>query len=217
MQAGVSQILSRTLEVLREEGPRSLLFKALGETVYRRLWIIEREPGKTALVDQCRLGVECRPLEASQIEAYLRLRPEARAAEIAQRLEAGHNCFAVWLGDRIVNARWIGAGRCRIEYLDFDVELSPDAVYLYETFTAADLRGRRVTSAGVAYLDAWLRRNGVRRMLAAIGPENQAVFRSAERGGFRRAGKVGYVGVGAARYRFCRYQGSARPIRVAGS
>jgi len=219
LKRGAGSIPARAFEVLRQEGRGSLFFKILGELGYRRLLIIEREPGKPPIENQSRIEVSCRLLTPNDIDAYLELRPDADRSAIMHRFEAGHRCFGVWhddcaLGSRLINARWAGSGRCWIEYLDVTVEVGADAVYLYETFTTPDFRGSRVTSAGLSFMDAWLQDNGVRLALGAIWPENRSVRRSATRAGFRQVGQIGFWGVGKRRRTFCRYEGKETPIRL---
>ncbi len=216
MQGGWFQAPARAVEVLRGEGPRSLYFKVLGETVYRRLRLIERDISENAPPSPCKLAVECRRLEPGDVEAYLRFRPEASRDETLWRLEAGHLCVAVWRGREIIHAGWAGLGRCWIEYLDLHVEMAPDAAYVYEVWTAPEYRGQRVSSARWAEMNAGLLAQGVRREIGAVWPENYSVIRSAARGGYRSVGLVGYWGAGGLRWTFCRYSGSgAAPIRLA--
>lgn len=206
----------RAIEVWREEGPRSFLVKVMGETFHRRLWLIERDPGHDPPHSHCTLeGVECRPLGAEDVDAYLALRPEADRAEILRRLEAGHQCFAVWKGDRIINAGWVGKGRCWVEYLDLEIELAPGTGYLYEVFTAEAYRGHRVSSERFAYQSRVLAGQGCRRTIAAIWPENRAVAKSAARATFDTVGEIGYWGFGPLRYRYCRCEGENPAVRLA--
>jgi len=208
-------ILSRVDTIWREEGLRSLWFKVLGETVYRRLILIERDPGLNPAKSHCLLeDAKCRALEPGEIDAYCGLQPKADPAEVLRRLQAGHQCFAVWKDDRVINAGWVGTGRCRIDYLDLDVELSSDTGYLYEVFTAPEFRGNRVSSARFAYQNAVLSAQGYRRTIAAIWPENPSVARSAARASFREIGMVGYLGAGPLKRGFCRYDGSTPAIRL---
>jgi len=206
----------RAIEVWREEGPRNFFVKVMGETFHRRLWLIERDPGKDPPRSHCTLeGVECRPLQAEDADAYVAFRPEADRAEILGRLEAGHQCFAVWKDDRIINAGWVGQGRCWVEYLDLDIELAPGTGYLYEVFTAEEYRGHRVSSERFAYQSRVLAEQGCRRTIAAIWPENPAVAKSAARATFDTVGEIGYWGFGPLRYRYCRCEGETPAVRLA--
>lgn len=209
-------VFSRASRIAHEEGPKSLWFKILGETVYRRLLLIERDPSLDPPENHCLLkDAECHALTPAEIGAYQELRPEADAAEILNRLEFGHQCFAVWKDGRIINAGWVGTGRCRIDYLNLDVEVSPGTGYLYEVFTAREHRGNRVSSARFAHQSAVLSAQGYRRTIAAIWPENASVARSSARASFQTVGVAGYLGAGPLKYQFCRYDGADPAIWLA--
>ena len=215
MQGGWSSAFARAAEVFRTEGARSLYFKVLGETVYRRLRLLEKEVSALPAAGLCQLDVACRQLEPEEVGAYLQFRPGSEREETLRRLSAGHLCTAVWHEGSIIHAGWAGLGRCWIEYLDIYVDMSPDAAYVYEVWTAPEYRGRRVSSARWEHMGAWLLERGVRWEVGAVWPENQAVLRSSARGGYRNVGMIGYWGVGPLRWNFCRYDGAEPTIRLA--
>jgi GNAT superfamily N-acetyltransferase len=199
---------ARAAEVLRAEGPRSLYFKTLGETVYRRLRLIERSISGPPPPVSCDLDVECRPLLPSEADAYLRFRPDSSREDILCRLEEGRLCAAVWHEGAIIHAGWAGLGRCWIEYLDMLVGLASDTAYVYEVFTAPEHRGKRVSSVRWGLMKQWLLDRGVHREVAATWPENRAIARSVERGGYAAVGWIGWWGLGPLRRTFCRYSGA---------
>jgi len=214
MRSGLADIPRRAKNILRQEGLRSFAFKVLGETFYRRLALVERVPQRSSVRVSSQIDVSFRPLTLSELSAYRELRPETANSELVRRIEAGHTCIVGWYAGRIISARWLGLNRCRIDYLDIEISLAPDTAYLCETFTAAEYRGRRVATAGAAVVEEILYRNGTRRELAAIWPENRAGQKTADRAGFTRVGTVGYLGVDHFRYRFCTYRGPRATIRI---
>ena len=186
--------LARAAEVSRTEGVRSLVARAAGETVYRRLVLVERDLGEPLDAD---VPVELAYgyLDGSGLDAYEALRPgEGPRAE--QRLADGHRCFAAWSGGRLVAVRWLATGAPRIEYLDLPLRLADGEIYHYDTFTDPSVRRRGISVASQARLFETLRHEGFRRSIRALLPENRAALRDAARAGYRKRGRIGYVKLG---------------------
>jgi RimJ/RimL family protein N-acetyltransferase len=185
----------RALEVVRTEGPRSLLFRTLAETVYRRLLIFELELGRQPTPPPAASELSFGWLGESRLRDYERLRPghehQARA-----RLHAGDRCFATWLDGELVAVRWLATGSATVEYLDLVFPLEDGDVYHYDSFTSPRHRRRGLSVASQARLTEALRSEGRRRIVRAVLPENRAAVRDAEKAGFRRAGRIGFVRAG---------------------
>lgn len=198
------RVTARAVEVVRREGIRSLWFRILGETVYRRLLLMQLPLDEPLPSLSARLPVVVERLEESQIDEFLRFRPDADPSEVRRRVEAGHWCFVVRLDGRIVHGCWIGRGRAWIDYLGCDIELAPDEAYSYESFTAPDFRGWNFAPTRVMGTARFLREAGYRRLLAVMLPENAPAVRLLAKTGYRAFGVVGYVGIGRGRRHFRR-------------
>jgi ribosomal protein S18 acetylase RimI-like enzyme len=190
----VADALSRAREVVRTEGPRALVFRALAETLYRRLILFEQELDGivSANVGQ---GLSFSWLDESALPAYAKLRPGS-AEGAADRLRAGHRCFGTWLEGELVGARWVATESPRIEYLDLVLPLEDGEVYHYDSFTSPSRRRRGVSVASQAELATTLAAEGRTCIVRAVLPENRAAVRDAEKAGYRRRGRIGYVRVG---------------------
>jgi len=198
------RVFSRASEVMREEGPVSLFYKVFGETVYRRAFLYERlltEPIRDAAaglpVDFDRLGEE-------DLEDYLAFRPEADPREIKDRFMGGQSCFAGRHRGRIVYVFWAVGGRAWIDYLSTEMDLSDDEIFLYESYARPEYRGMNVSVAMVTEALKIFRRDGYRRALIVLMPENKQAFKPLEKLGFRFLGVKGYYRVGPRRRDFCR-------------
>lgn len=112
------------------------------------------------------------------------------------RLAQGDRCFAAWQDGRIVSSRWIAERRAYVAYLDRWLDLEPDEVYLSETFTQPSHRGHGVSGAAGTRLAAALAAEGYRRILAGVLRENRAGRRAYEKAGYRRVGRIAYLGLG---------------------
>ena len=174
--------------------------KALGETVYRRLDVVELRLPATVDVEP-ELGLELRFLRKDDQPAYANLHARG-SAELRERLEQGHRCFGAWLDDRLVATRWFATGRAPIEYLGREVPLQAGELYLYELYTAPEARGQSLTRAAGAGAVAALSSEGASRLVGVVLPENRSVRRAYEKGGWSIVGRIGFVRLGRRRRDF---------------
>ena len=202
----------RAAEVLRAEGMRSLWFKILGETVYRRLLIVEK---KIAPVPRSHLGgalLECRPMTAHDIDEYLDLRPDAGLDTTLERLAKGHVCLVVSDGKMLVHSCWSCTDRAEIEYLGAGVKLASDSVYVYEVFTRPESRGQSISAVRSNEMERYYDARGYRRLVGAVWSENRPVSRSADKAGYSVVGRIGYWQIGKRKRLFCNYIGTSPPL-----
>jgi ribosomal protein S18 acetylase RimI-like enzyme len=189
---------ARARDVVRTEGPRALVFRVLAETCYRRLSLYEQvlpgpiQPGKPH--DELSFGW----LDESGVLEYERLRPGA-VDKARARLRAGHRCFGTWLEGELVAARWVATESARVEYLDLALTLEDGEAYHYDSFTAPGHRRRGVSVASQVELAATLAAEGRTCIVRAVLPENRAAIRDAEKAGYRRRGRIGFVRIGRLR------------------
>jgi SAM-dependent methyltransferase len=182
--------------VLRTQGLRGVGVGILAETVYRRLVLMALPLDEPIPEVRARLPVTIEPLSESEIDGYLRFRPDTARTEIERRFAAGCVCFIARLDGRIVHAGWAGFSTVWIEFLDYEMPLAPGDVYQFDSFTAVPFRGQGIAASRVATMARSLQRAGHRRLLAGVLPEVQVAFRPLERVGYRRLGRLGVLRVG---------------------
>jgi RimJ/RimL family protein N-acetyltransferase len=124
--------------------------------------------------------------------------------DVRARLERGDRCWVAREAGTIVSSRWISAGRAHVAYLDTWLDLDRDEVYLSETYTDPARRGHGVSGAAGTRLAHALAGEGCRRIVAGVLRENDAGNRAYEKAGYRRVGRIGYVGIGPWRREFRR-------------
>jgi len=205
------RILQRAVEVLRTEGIRSLWFKILGETVYRRVVLLERPLNEPFAEITARLPLEINLLKETELEEYRRFRPETDLSDLRRRLEAGHFCFVARHQGYIVAAGWVATRRAWVEYLACEIQLAQDEVYVYELLTSPRFRSQNIDTLTTIRMFAYCRDAGYRRQIGVTVPENRPAMRVAEKTGFIRCGVMGYVKLGPWRWDFCRLEPNARP------
>lgn len=215
------RILSRAAHVARHEGARCLFFKILGETCYRRLLLLEIPLDRPPSGLRARKRVQYDLLSGEPdeaVEEFLRFRisdaedafhframsreqPEQR---IHRRLAARHRCFVARHDGRIVSASWIAEGLGFVDYLECDLVVGPETVYIYDTYTLPSFRGNNISPAMTVDIMRGLREEGFDRLISATAPENKANLRSRKKVGFRVCGKLGFYGALGWKHHFCR-------------
>jgi len=199
-----SLMWKRFMETLHEGGMRALWFKILGETVYRRLLLLERSFDEPIPEIRSRLPIIIQGLGATDTEEYLRFRPGTTRAELRRRFEAKHRCFVARYQGCLVGCSWVAATHAWSYYLSHELVLGADELYVYDTFTHPHCRDRGVASAIGVEILRHFRGSGHRRIIRAISPENHASLQAASKSGYRPYGTIGYVGIGPWRKHFLR-------------
>ena len=117
-------------------------------------------------------------------------------ASIAARLLSGRDfCFAAFHGDRLANYSWFALDAIEPEHsFGAGLTLPPDTVYLYKAYTVPDYRGRQIHGAALSRAAEHFRQRGAARMIAIVDYANWASLRSHAKLGFRRAGRLFWIG-----------------------
>ena len=183
-------------EILAEEGLRRLVFKILGETVFRRLHLFERPLVPLPSLRGPGIELEYGFLSEADVGKLESLGWDLRPEEAVARLRRGERCFVAFHGERVVSARWLATGTAFIEYLAGEARLGDGEVYLYEAYTAPEYRKLGVYGAASTRLARLLAAEGRVRTVAAVPPDDPAAVRACEAAGYSRAGTVGYVALG---------------------
>ena len=200
-----NRILTRMREVVRAEGYRSLWFKILGETVYRRVLLVERSLAEPIPTIEPLAPTTVGLLDAADLDAYLAFRPDTSRDELARRLAAGDVCFVARQAGRIIAVTWAATERGWTRYLGCQIALGPDEVYTYDWLTAPAFRKHHVASQLTVACLRYFRERGYRRMIYAMAPEKYNQRRGQTGTGFRAYCMLGYVRIGPYRWRFTRH------------
>jgi hypothetical protein len=208
---------SRAAEVLRTEGLRSLWFRILGETVYRRAILIERLLQEPIAEQRAGVDVEVSLLTAGELDEYLAHCPGSSAAEFCERLKQGQKCFTARCQNTIASTCWAATGAARIDYLNREISLAEDEVYTYGSYTAPRFRNLNIAAVRGNQMVRYFRERGYRRFVAILMPENKVAFRPAEKIGYRRIGTIGYIKLGPWQRFFCRVHPPAQGVVICGA
>lgn len=200
-----NNLYKRVIKVFKEEGIRSLWFKILGEIVYRRLLLVTLHLDELTENVKMVLPIKFSVLNQTDLDEYLRFRPDQTESEISRRLLAGHLCCVGRYEGSIVYACWTVQQVARIDYLALDLGLAPDEIYTYDTFTLSGFRGKNIFPAGIEYTVRYFRKAGFRRHVGCVLPENRPAVHALSKTGYLRFGVIGYIGRGPLRWKFRRH------------
>jgi len=195
----------RMIQIIRDDGIKSLWFKILGEIGYRRLILVTLHLDEPTEKAKTRLPVEFSMLHETDLDKYLHFRPDQTASEINNRFMAGHLCFVGRYEGSIVYACWAARQVARIDYLSLDLGLAADEIYTYDTFTLPGFRGKNVFPAGIEYTLRYFRKAGFRKYVGCVLPENRPAVHTLSKSGYLRFGMIGYIGLGRSKWKFRRH------------
>jgi RimJ/RimL family protein N-acetyltransferase len=195
-QGSVGRAMARRFQVLHDAGPGPLWFRVLGETVYRRVAVMERPLDQSLPEVTPRVPVRIGLLAAHDLPRYGHFRPDLDPTSIQRRAEQGHRCFAVWHEGQIVHAGWAATHGAWIDYLGCAFQLEPGEVYQFDSYTAPAFRGLDLAAARVLWMARFFRDAGFGRLLAVVWPENAPAFRVLDKAGYRRRGWIRVLGRG---------------------
>lgn len=194
-------MIARAWQVLRREGTLALVYRVLGETVYRRLLLFETELSGSPFEPDAR----CRWLGADETEAYTHANPELSADEYRRRYRTGLRCWAMIAPDgRIMHALWVATGSAIIYYLGYALPLGTTDAYLYQSYTPAEFRGQRYATVALRALKHALMTEGVQRTVSCVQPDRAIAYPPVFRAGARPVACLGWIGVGRWRRPFRR-------------
>ena len=203
----VKSALLRAAAVLREEGLKSLWFKLLGETVYRRAVLVERILDKPIHPMTSRVPVTIKLMGSPDIDEYCKFRPDADGPDVQQRLDSGHWCFIARHQGRIVHTCWAATQVFWFNYLSYEIQLASDEAFIYDSYTDPSCRGLNIAATRSVEMMRFFHGAGFRRLLAVVAPEDQSAVRIPQKSGYHSIGTLGFFRIGPIRQDFGKIRG----------
>lgn len=185
-------VIAKTINRVRARGPREVVALGFGRL---REWISSSDDLVMFVRDAPAGGPErndlaFREATSDDCDRYARDIGTDSAATFAERLSTRTRCFLVEDGTKIVHASWVtGAGAWTRELRAYLVP-PPGDVYIYESFTRADARGRGVYPYALANILAWAAATGAARVWVAVEEHNPPSLRAVAKAGFEEAFRV---------------------------
>ena len=190
------RFFDRSREVLRDEGLRGYLFRVLGRGLYRRVFVLERLSSEPIPAIEAQVPLTFGLLDNDELNEYLDFRPDKPGTLIRRRRELGEVCFVARHEGTIVGESWASHGSARIPYLRQELPLARDEVYRFGNFTAPSFRGLGIAPALSGWILQRSERQGVRREVAVVLPENRASLKAMAKTGYRVTRMIGWVKLG---------------------
>lgn len=126
-----------------------------------------------------------RPATGEDASLYARDIGTDSAKTFRGRLTDATRCWLVLEDDRILHASWTTTRAAWTRELRRYFRPPPGALYVYESFTRADARGRGVYPLALGSMCAAAAREGLERAWVGVEAHNEASIRAIEKGGFR--------------------------------
>ncbi len=211
MKGSLRAKIQRLAEIIRGEGLRTLWFRFLGETVYRRVYLYER-PFAKAPHSGSGIPVDIRLLTSDEIQDYLAVLPGQNATTVISRLAQGHRCLVARHEGSIVSYVWAGTRSAIVNYLKGEILLAPRDLYIYGLYTHPKFRNFNIPAVlADAYIDCF-QASGCSRVVSVVTPENGAGIRMVEKRGARRFGTISSLRIGPWRHDHCRIFPGSSPV-----
>jgi GNAT superfamily N-acetyltransferase len=174
---------------------KSMLWMRISTTFYRRATLMVRDlasvepnsPQGPARIAQ---------LRREDLGAYGQFRPETPVAQLERRLARGDAAFVAWVGNRIVHAAWVAAGRAYVAYQHRDLLLQPDELLMYDSYTLPEYRESGIARARMMHVFREYGARGYRRFVGVVAEENVIGRHAIESTGYRAAARYACVRLG---------------------
>jgi L-amino acid N-acyltransferase YncA len=98
-----------------------------------------------------------------------------------------------------------------VDYLRREIQLAPDEVYSYETFTTPPFRGMHIASMALAFKMRYFRALGYCRLIGVVVTPNRRALEIFQKIGYRSCGTMGYVRLGPWRRDFAHFAARRAP------
>jgi RimJ/RimL family protein N-acetyltransferase len=108
------------------------------------------------------------------------------------RLDDTTRCWLVTEGPRLIHASWVTSEAAWTRELRRWVRPPEGDVYIYESFTTAEARGRGAYPRALSGIASWAAQADVARLWVAVESDNAASLRAVTKAGFVVRYEVGY-------------------------
>ncbi len=199
------ETLQRSVQVYRDEGVTNFLCRALAFLGYKGgIWVVGwyvRRLDSPIEPSTLELEASLTELTDDDIEDYLHLHPTLSSAEYLERLHQGQSCYALReSAGTLITVTWTAVGRVLVDFIGRELTLKDDQVYLYDSYTAAEFRGKHLQPFICEQILTRFRDRGYRQAILIIGPENRSNISSRKHSGFVRAGLLFRFKIGSLCY-----------------
>ncbi|MDH7513432.1 MAG: GNAT family N-acetyltransferase [Clostridiales bacterium] len=182
------------IDIWRQLGGKTFFGRVLPWLFCRRYYFYSQPIHSTWPALSCSCPVVVKFADDNDLALVAALSPgDATVSELKKRLRDGHLCFTGWLNDKLVHFRWIFTRCLYLPYLHRTLLLSSFEVYVDETYTLPELRGRGIAAYTGRLLRLALFERGFKRYSCAVASWNKAQQKLTEKFGMEKVGEGGFI------------------------
>jgi len=192
---GVVTVTRRVAARVKSRGPKEVLGLAterVRELVlsHDKLIIHERDAGGDAISSPDDLLFK--RADASDGPTYARDIGTDSARSFRSRLTGGTECFLVIKHGLVVHATWATSSSAWMRELQRYFCPPPGDVYVYESFTRPEVRGRGVYPLALRFIAKWAGERDVKRLWVGVEHDNPPSLKAVQKAGFAPAFEVSF-------------------------
>ena len=128
-----------------------------------------------------------RVAEATDADVYARDVGTDSPRTFVDRLDPTTRCYLALHDRRIVHATWVTSSAAWIGEIRRYFVVPERSLYIYESFTSPDVRGRGIYPEVLRHIAADARREGSTELWIGVGDTNAPSLRAIDKAGFARA------------------------------
>jgi RimJ/RimL family protein N-acetyltransferase len=162
----------------------SLLRRIRGVIRVKRFEVWHRELDGPVPQVEAGVDVHFRLAGREDLPLFKGVVPDTKIAEFEHRLSEGHKCILGLSDGRIVFHIWFAIGTQYPADLNRALDPGSGYAYMYDMMTVSEHRGKRIASAGKAYVCAQARDAGCSRAICWIDVKNEPSRRTVKSLGF---------------------------------
>jgi L-amino acid N-acyltransferase YncA len=196
-------------------GLHAFLSRLLAKAGYKHRLYLECPivGGSRAVVAEA--SVSIRKLGLGDADRFVRFRQGPDAALFHERIRSGQQCYAAIVGDSLASVTWAAQGAATLWAFMADFRIDGDVVYVFDSYTDPDFRGRRLQASIFQAIRHDCENNATRKAVTFVAATNTANLRSRARLGFTVSGAVRRLRLGRLDWFFS--TGNAPELRRHGS
>ena len=121
--------------------------RLLAKAGYKHRLYLECPLESREQVDTSNTSVIVRELTAADADSFVIFRPGPDVALFLERIQTGQRCYAAIVDTRLASVSWAVQGTATLWAFNADFQIDDDVVYLFDSFTHPDFRGRRLQAS----------------------------------------------------------------------
>jgi GNAT superfamily N-acetyltransferase len=196
IRASLRRRLATARETYRTGGVSAVVLKVLLLLGYHRVILYEVVLNPVPPPIAARVPVDFEFIGGDGLDEMAVFRSDLRREELEKRFDRGERCLVARYQGRIVCSCWVHTHNVPFAELGYELVVPPNGVYVGDSFTVPDMRGKAISPALSRELRIRLAAEGVERWVAYVLGGNVLGVINAERAGSTETGRVAALKIG---------------------